>query len=306
MKSLKQIGHIIIVSCLILVMYGWNSSVLAQQQIEKKEVPARVINAIEKDYTSCKENISWFVSESDISPTEYVVSAKGEGITCESHYDENGRLLWAKTVLIDTKIPAPILKAIVADYPDWKITGDRAVIHDFNENTKKFEVAITKAEETKYLYYSADGKKLKRVSSEDFPRKRTDRDQVPESIVSAIEADYMSCREDATWYVDKDYSADRAEVYVAKATGRNMSCEATYDKDGNLIESKTIMTNVKLPEGILKAINEEFPGWKITEDQEIIRNFDNSQKYYKVTISSNGETKVLHYDAAGKKVEPIM
>lgn len=303
MKSLRKIRTVL---CLAVVTWFFNGAAFGQQQVEKKDVPARVVNAIEKDYLSCKENISWFVSESNITPSEYVVTSKGKGITCESHYDKNGRLLWAKTVLIDTKIPAPILQAIIADYPDWEVTGDRAVIHNFDEHTKKFEVAITKDRETQYLYYSADGKKLKQVSSEDFPRKRIDRDRVPESIVAAIESDYQSCREGVTWYVDKDFSAESADVYVAKATGKNMSCEATYDKDGNLIEAKTVMTNVKLPAGILKAIADEYPGWKITEDQEIIHNFDRSQKYYTVTITGNGETKTLHYDGAGNKVKPIM
>lgn len=303
MKTLKKKGIAKVAFSMIIILLGWNETVLGQQQqIQKKEVPKSVIQAIESDYMSCKENISWYVSESNVTPSEYFVTAKGKGITCESHYDGNGRLLWAKTVLIDTKIPGPVLQAISTKYPDWKITGDRAVIHDFDENTKKFEVAVTKGGQKQYLYYSASGNELKHVNYEDFPRARTDRDQVPASVASAIDSDYQSCQGEISWYVDPHH----ADEYLAKASGRNMSCEARYDKSGNLIEAKTVKTNVKLPEGILNTIAEDYPGWKITGDQEIIHNFDISQKYYNITIARNGETKTLHYNAAGKEVKPIM
>ena len=127
-----------------------------------------------------------------------------------------------------------------------------------------------------------------------------DRSDVPEAVLQAIESDYMSCSGDIDWFV-REGSGD-IKYYVVSARGENISCEATYDKEGNLIHSKTVMTNAKLPSAILEAVYMDYPEWTISEDHIVIRDFDRNKMYSEVEITRGRESQTLYYDSNGEEL----
>lgn len=82
-------------------------------------------------------------------------------MSCEAVYDQDGNLLSSQTTLLNVKIPKPILQKLVTEYPEWKITGDKAVIKDFDSSTGYYEIYLEKGDESKTVFYDATGKKVK-------------------------------------------------------------------------------------------------------------------------------------------------
>lgn len=298
-----MIARFVSACLLIVILTAQSGIVLAQKtKLKKKEVPASVIKAVETDYLSCKDRITWYVDDEAENINYYVATAKGKNISCEAVYDKDGNLLRAKTVMRNVKISPDIVTKINADFPGWKISEDRVVIRDFDENKRFTEVKIDRAGESKLLYYDSNGQELSPNLVFGAFKEKVDKKDVPSKVAQAIESDYLSCKDNITWYEFKE--TNKADKYVATAKGRNITCESIYDSRGNLISSKTVASNVKLPSDILQAIYADFPDWKITEDQMVIRDFDESTKYYQVIITKDGATQSLYYDGNGNKIEP--
>lgn len=138
--------------------------------------------------------------------------------------------------------------------------------------------------------------------------------ELPEAVLSAIETDFPYWT-NIQWFVydnglhewaniktKMNHSGTEPEYYVAKGTGRNITSHAVYRKNGTLLRSKTVIKNTALPRPIQKVISTEYAGWNITGDEEVIRNFDDNRKYYKVLIEKDGENQTLYFDPMGKKV----
>lgn len=149
-------------------------------------------------------------------------------------------------------------------------------------------------------YYDSNGQELSTSLEFGVFKSKVAKEDVPSNVSKAIESDYLSCKDNITWYEYRD--KNRADRYVATAKGINITCESIYDSKGNLISSKTVATNVKIPSVILQAIYADYPNWKITEDQMVVRDFDESTKYYKVIITKDGAKQTLYYDAKGNKM----
>lgn len=287
---------------LIVILLAQSGIVMAQQtKVKKKEVPASVIKAVENDYLSCKDRISWHVNTSK-NIDYYIATAQGKNITCEAVYDKDGNLIRAKTVMKNVKISPDLVRKIKTDFPGWKISEDRVVIRDFDENKRFTEIKIDRSGESKLLYYDSNGQELSPNLVFGAFKEKVDKKNVPSRVAQAVESDYLSCKDNITWYEFKE--TNKADKYVATATGKNITCESTYDSKGNLIGSITVANNVKLPSVILQTIYADYPDWKITEDQMVIRDFDESTQYYKVIIAKDGARQSLYYDANGNKMKP--
>ncbi|MDX1585272.1 MAG: PepSY-like domain-containing protein [Balneolaceae bacterium] len=302
-KVYRKIGRIGSACLLIAVLLAQSGVVMAQQtKVKKQAIPTAVIKAVEADYLSCKDRITWYVYNEEGDISYYVATAKGKNIDCEAVYDKDGNLMRAKTVMKNVKLSTDLVNRITADYPGWKITEDRVVIRDFDENKRYTEVMMKRAGESKSLYFDSNGQELSpNLVFGAFKNKVTKKD-IPSTVANAVESDYLSCKDNITWYEFSE--KNRADKYVATAKGKNITCESVYDSKGNLISSKTVATNLKLPSTILQAIYADYPDWRITEDQMVVRDFDESTKYYKVIISKDGAKQTLYYDAKGKKMKP--
>ena len=146
-------------------------------------------------------------------------------------------------------------------------------------------------------------------------KKELDKSDVPQSVVKAIETDFPRW-EEINWYAFDEIANQWAAIkkqgkvrgvmpdyYVASASGRNISIEAVYDKNGKLIRSKTVIKNVKLPEPIMSSVKDEYPDWRIVSDQVVIRDFDKNKKYFQVMIRKENNEKTIYYNAQGNKVK---
>jgi hypothetical protein len=286
---------------IVFLSFQYNTVIAQQTKVKKKEVPASVIKAVENDYLSCKDRITWHVDTSE-NISYYIATAQGKNISCEAVYDKDGNLIRAKTVMRNVKISPDLVTKINADYPGWKISEDRVVIRDFDENLRYTEVTIDRPGESRLLYYDSNGQELSPNLVFGASKEKMNKKDVPSNVAQAVESDYLSCKDNITWYEFKE--TNRADKYVATATGKNITCESIYDSRGNLISSKTVASNFKLPSVILQAIYADYPDWKITEDQMVIRDFDESTKYYKVIITKDGTRQSLYYNAKGKRMEP--
>ncbi|PWN07415.1 PepSY-like domain-containing protein [Rhodohalobacter mucosus] len=291
----------------ILFIFFSQSSVLFAQEteIDKSEVPEAVLQAIESDYMSCSGEITWYIHSGSDNINYYVVNATGDKITCEAYYDRNGNLIHSKTVMKDAKLPIPILEAVYEIYPEWTITEDHVVIRDFDENKMYSEVEITKGRESKTLYFDSNGEELTPGLVFGPGKEMVSANAIPNPVTERVQSDYMSCRENITWYSYTERPGMRPDYYVATATGDGIRCESRYDRNGNLVSSKTVATNVKLPSAITRFIARDYPGWTITGDQRITTDFDETTTYYTVVIrSESGERQTLYFDRNGNKIDP--
>jgi hypothetical protein len=309
MRTGKRFGtRIANVFVIILIFFVSQGSLLFAQQneIERSEVPEAVLKAIESDYLSCSGEINWFVREGTGDIIYYVVSASGENITCEATYDREGNLIHSRTVMTNAKLPSAVTRALSANYPEWRITEDHVVIRDFDRNKMYSEVEITRRGESKTLYFDSNGEELTPELVFRSEKEMVNRNEIPNPVTQRVESDYMSCQENITWYSYTEREGMRPDYYVATATGNGISCESRYDRNGNLISSKTVATNVKLPLTITQSIVRNYPGWTITGDQMITTDFDLTTTYYTVVIrSDDGERQTLYFDRNGNKIEQV-
>jgi len=272
-----------------------------QKEIDKKDVPPEIVQKIESDYLSCGDNISWYVTgEGDID--YYVANATGKNMTCEAVYDKNGNLVYAVTIQTNFKLPEIVMETIANKYNGWNVTGDKRVIRNFDKNMSHMEIKIENEDESKTLYFDSNGEEISPQLALFSEKTKVKKKEVPETVSETIETDFLSCKENITWYkYDRSKEPDH---YVVTASGKGLSCRAVYDKRGNLISSKTIAENVKLPRDIQKFIYTKYPEWTITKDKSIVTDFDEVTKYYEVIIEKNGSIQTLYFDVTGKEIEP--
>jgi len=276
-------------------------SLKAQNKVKKEELPKVVVKAIERDFT-CKEDIKWYASDRTANLDYYMVKSSGDNVTCEATYDKKGQLLNAKTIMKNVRLPDTVQDAINREYAGWTIAGTQAVVQDFRENSKYYKVGLGNEGTYKVVYYNPKGKKFTPRGTPEAGTVEVVKDELPETVVNTIENDFFGCKDKISWRLDdKKTTADR---YVAKAEGDKMSCEAVYDKDGNLVSSKTTLLDIKIPQPILQVLVKEYPGWRITGDKAVISDFDSSTGYYEIYLAKGEESKTVYYDATGKKVEP--
>ncbi|WP_142713501.1 hypothetical protein [Fodinibius sediminis] len=126
-------------------------------------------------------------------------------------------------------------------------------------------------------------------------------EQVPTEIVKSIQTDFPCWDITKTkWYSygmrTRGWAPiNKAEVdhYVVEVSGKNYRVHAVYEKDGKLRYSKMTISDAPIPRAILDKIasEKEYKGWKVTGDQEIIRNFREDQKIYHVHLERDGDKK---------------
>lgn len=298
----------LIVSGVFLVIFALQSSVVfAQDRVEvnRDDLPEKVADNIESNYLPCKESIKWYVTRGGTEADYYVATASGDQISCESVYDRNGKLIRATTEMTSVRIPPIVATSIKRQYPEWKITEEKMVFRDFDMEKKHFEVVIDKDGEKQTLYYDSRGSSLKPGQVGALQYYEIDRNRVPSTVAESIEKNFLPCKEGPKWYVT-DNTTSRVDEYVVRTSGQNVNCEAVYDRQGRLLSSETILTNVKLPRAVMDRISSNYPGWSMSADKMVMRDFDDQQKIYQVTIvrARDGKKTTIYFDANGKRIIP--
>lgn len=137
--------------------------------------------------------------------------------------------------------------------------------------------------------------------------------QIPQAVVKAIQTDFPAWDINKTkWYAYDQDTGDWAPIiedkninrYVVEAKGDNYKVQAVYDKTGKLRYSKTTISDSALPKAILdKLATDEYKGWNLVGTQEVIRNFKEDKKTFKVYLQQDSKKKTEYFDRMGNKVK---
>ncbi|MCB0641193.1 MAG: hypothetical protein KDC44_06115 [Phaeodactylibacter sp.] len=144
-------------------------------------------------------------------------------------------------------------------------------------------------------------------------------DEVPAEVLTAFSEDFedgvavteyhalpVELVED-TWFVD--YNRDKLrkdyDSYEINFSGKGLTGRATYDANGRLISFIEKVNNIALPRPIQKSIGDNFPGWGVADDHEIVSIHKNEHQkvYYRVDLTQGKEKKRVIYDGDGNLVK---
>ncbi|MCG2591046.1 hypothetical protein, partial [Rhodohalobacter sulfatireducens] len=92
--------------------------------------------------------------------------------------------------------------------------------------------------------------------------------------------------------------------FVLEGSGATIDVKATYDEEGNLVESTLIKKDTQVPIPILRFIysHEKFNSWTMTGNEIVVKDFDPYQTEYKVTMTNGDETEVLNFKEQGESI----
>jgi len=91
--------------------------------------------------------------------------------------------------------------------------------------------------------------------------------------------------------------------FKLRATGHNIDVQATYDEEGNLVESLLRKEDTSIPPDIRQFIfSGEYEGWIITGTEKVVRDFDQYQTEYNITLSNGDENRELNFKDEGHRI----
>ncbi|MGM0589184.1 MAG: hypothetical protein ACQETE_12255 [Bacteroidota bacterium] len=140
------------------------------------------------------------------------------------------------------------------------------------------------------------------------------KNNIPIAVVNAIQEDFPNWDIDRTKWFTFDKNSNqwlpidpKSSTYVVQVNGKNYTAKAVYNGEGRLLQSKSILKKGALPESIVEKLEtrEHYKGWKLTGNQEIIRNFNNDRKAYRLTLKKEGKKKVVFFDPKGNKIKRV-
>lgn len=98
----------------------------------------------------------------------------------------------------------------------------------------------------------------------------------------------------------RNINPENPSHYELRAQGPKIDLQATYDKDGKLVESTFRKIDTRIPYAIRKfIISGEFEGWKMISNEMTVKDFNAYQTEYKVVLSDGSMEKVLHFKNHG-------
>lgn len=116
----------------------------------------------------------------------------------------------------------------------------------------------------------------------------------PDAVVTAFKLQYPEA-EKVEW-------EEESETWKAEFWMNDKQSEATYTPDGTWIGSEIELAATELPAKILRALERDFPGYKVLECEV---NTDPEQRWYEVEVKINGEFKEVAYNVLGERIPNI-
>lgn len=95
------------------------------------------------------------------SITRYDVMMKGKHFEGDVSYSTDGQMISYSEKMKDIKLPAPVIEAIKAKYPDARFTKDREIINSKKGMTDKYKVHFKNGKKHGYALVDANGKIIK-------------------------------------------------------------------------------------------------------------------------------------------------
>lgn len=101
----------------------------------------------------------------------------------------------------------------------------------------------------------------------------------------------------------KNMNSGNNTHYILSGTGNKIDMNATYDMEGNLVESLLIMQDIRIPHAIREYVfSGEYVGWVMTGNEKIVKDFDPFQIEYKIIVMNGDEEKVLYFKEYGDTI----
>lgn len=94
--------------------------------------------------------------------------------------------------------------------------------------------------------------------------------------------------------------------YRLISRSRQIDLNASYRKDGTLIDGQLIIKDSPLPSNISKSvIKNGFKGWIMIENKIIVHDFDAQRTEYEVTLQRGEEKQTLFLNRNGELIEKL-
>jgi len=145
--------------------------------VEETEVPiegAFFLNLInEDDYphfmhiSGLKRYSNVVYDESAQSPelSSYHIKSNNKNVDLRATYDKDGRLIRAKYVTKNTRLPKSISEYIVRDeYKDWTMVSNKVIVHDFDAQSTEYRIKMKNGKQTQTLHFDRSGNRIDKLA----------------------------------------------------------------------------------------------------------------------------------------------
>lgn len=101
----------------------------------------------------------------------------------------------------------------------------------------------------------------------------------------------------------KHIGVGEATHYTLRGKGTGINMRATYDNDGNLVESTLHSRNTRIPPAIRQfIISGKYEGWVMVGNEKVVKDFDPYQTEYIITVSDGRVEQVLNFKEYGNTI----
>ncbi|MTB50452.1 PepSY-like domain-containing protein [Lewinella sp. W8] len=267
-------------------------------------IPELASSFIEENFPNFRINSSETEDLCDNSIVLEVELEDGPGPDVDLYFTPDGQFLFSSRDISLQDIPEDILASIEAAYPGYTISSDDAELYTFPDGTLQYKVELINAQgDEDDLIVAEDGTVVCFEEDEDDDPNDDDDDdshdddenenavEIPETIRMWIATEYPGYRIESAELEDLCDDQNYYEVELEDGPGRDV--DLYFDQDWVFQFSATEIPEANLPEAVLSAIAAEFPGYRLSPDEEIERlDYPDGTVQYLVEIQRGDEDDI--------------
>lgn len=101
-----------------------------------------------------------------------------------------------------------------------------------------------------------------------------------------------------------DEQYDAYEVVFRENNSKRTTIVATYDNNGQILNSYEKFNDVSVPPAVRNAVYNEFPNWKIYSDTYLVTYYSDkkAKRVFKLKIKKDNKRKTLKLDVSGNLI----
>lgn len=177
---------------------------------------------------------------------------------------------------------------------------------DHIQNQNKMKKAI--------LSLAVFGMALQAQAQDMLFQEKIKEENIPDIVVTAIEKDFPDYTVTEYGAIPVEYVAD--EVYFNPNIGsledydtfqitlksNKGELTATYDREGNLLNTSEYLKNALLPRSVRNAVAKAYPGWEFVNDSYSMMGYKGGKERqrFRIVLENHGKKLRVYTDAKGK------
>jgi len=115
--------------------------------------------------------------------------------------------------------------------------------------------------------------------------------------------DFQESLENRGWNLQlNNVNTRNPSHFTLSGNGHKIDMQATYDEEGNLVESLLRIKDTRIPPELRQFIAGEFNGWIITGTEKVVKDFDRYQTDYNITLSNGDKKQELNFKDEGNRI----